>query len=345
MTNTAFNLKKILKNIGRVFFPLLLGGSIMYWMYRGFDWNAVRETITQQMQWGWILLSLPFGIFAQVLRGGRWKISLDPLHEPARTTTCVDAVFISYMASLVIPRIGEVMRCGLLKKRDDVSFVKSLGTVVTERIVDALCMILIAAVTLLLQVPVFTHFFRETGTNMNEIFGRFTSEGYWVTFCCGVAALILGYWLIRRFAVFQRVRSMVKNLLEGIFFIKELKSLPLYITYSVSIWVCYFFHFYLTFFAFGFTEHLGLMAGLVSFVVGTIAVIVPTPNGAGPWHFAVKTILVLYGVSGASAAIFALIVHSIQTLLILLIGIYGIISMQFVKIRPLKSESEDLQNK
>ena len=135
MTNTAFNLKKILKNIGRVFFPLLLGGSIMYWMYRGFDWNAVRETITQQMQWGWILLSLPFGIFAQVLRGWRWKISLDPLHEPARTTTCVDAVFISYMASLVIPRIGEVMRCGLLKKRDDVSFVKSLGTVVTERIV------------------------------------------------------------------------------------------------------------------------------------------------------------------------------------------------------------------
>ena len=59
------------------------------------------------------------------------------------------------------------------------------------------------------------------------------------------------------------------------------------------------------------------------FVGGTFAVIVPTPNGAGPWHFAVITMMMLYGVSATDAGIFALIVHGIQTLLFIILGIYG----------------------
>ena len=59
------------------------------------------------------------------------------------------------------------------------------------------------------------------------------------------------------------------------------------------------------------------------FVAGTFAVIVPTPNGAGPWHFAVITMMVLYGVSSSDAALFALVVHSIQTLLVIALGLWG----------------------
>ena len=56
------------------------------------------------------------------------------------------------------------------------------------------------------------------------------------------------------------------------------------------------------------------------FVGGTFAVIVPTPNGAGPWHFAVITMMMLYGVNATDAGIFALIVHGIQTLLVIVLG-------------------------
>jgi hypothetical protein len=71
------------------------------------------------------------------------------------------------------------------------------------------------------------------------------------------------------------------------------------------------------------------MAGLVIFVVGSLAVVVPTPNGAGPWHFAVISMMVLYGIGKEEAAIFALIVHGIQTLLIILLGIYGLAALPF----------------
>ena len=72
---------------------------------------------------------------------------------------------------------------------------------------------------------------------------------------------------------------------------------------------------------------------LVTFIVGSIAVIVPTPNGAGPWHFAVKTMLILYGVADTDALYFVLIVHSVQTLLVVLLGVYAWIALSFTRIR------------
>ena len=75
-----------------------------------------------------------------------------------KQSDCVDAIFVSYATNLVLPRVGEVSRCGVLAKYDNVSFAKSLGTVVTERLVDTLCILLITGITFLVQMPVFSVF-------------------------------------------------------------------------------------------------------------------------------------------------------------------------------------------
>ena len=111
----------------------------------------------------------------------------------------------------------------------------------------------------------------------------------------------------------------------------EIKNLPLFIFYTIGIWGSYFLHYYLTFFCFDFTAHLGLACAMVTFVVGSIAVIVPTPNGAGPWHFAVKTMLILYGVADEQALWFVLIVHTVQTMLVIVLGIYAWAALLFTK--------------
>ena len=80
------------------------------------------------------------------------------------------------------------------------------------------------------------------------------------------------------------------------------------------------------------------MTALVAFVVGSIAVIVPTPNGMGPWHFAVKTIFVLYGVASVNAETFVLIVHTLQTALIPLLGVFSLVCLSLRK--PAKSQPE-----
>lgn len=323
-------MKKTITVVLRVLLPFLLGAGILYWMYRGSSWSEISDMLLHRMKWGWMLVSLCFGILPQVLRGLRWQLALEPVGEKPRRRTCVFAVFVSYAASLVVPRIGEITRCGTLTHHDGTSFPKGLGTVVTERIVDALFMLAVTTFALFAQRRVFSTFFSRTGTDFHAIFSRFTASGYLVAAVC-IAALAVLIWVIcRKYAVFSRFRRVMRDLWEGIISLGKTRSLPLYLVYSFAIWFCYYLHFSLTLPCFDFTHSISQMDALVIFCAGSYAVLIPTPNGAGPWHFAVKTMLVLYGVNASDAILFALVVHALQTGLIIVLGVAGLIALQFL---------------
>ena len=325
-------MKTIATNAAKILFPILLGGAILYWMYRGEDFGRFFHVMTEEMDWTWMLLSFPFGILAQAFRGWRWKQTLEPVvASGARASVCVNAVFLSYAASLVIPRIGEFTRCGVLKRYDGFSFSKALGTVVTERAVDTLIVMGYSGLILLLEMSTFGTFFQKTGTSIDRMLSHFSLTGYLVTAVCAVAVLILLHLLLKNFSIYNKVKMTLSGIWEGVLSLRGVKNLPLYLFFSIGIWVCYFLHYYLTFFCFDFTENLGIGCALVSFVVANFAVIVPTPNGAGPWHFAIKTMLILYGVADEQALWFVLIVHSVQTMLVVALGIYAWAALSFTK--------------
>ena len=311
--------------------PLVLGAAILYWMYRGEDWQQIRHVMTDEMDWTWMLLSFPFGILAQMFRGWRWRQTLEPVGEKPRASTSIHAIFLSYAASLVIPRVGEFTRCGVLKRYDDVSFPKALGTVVTERAIDSLLVMSITAIVILLEMSTFGTFFQKTETNLHDILHGFSWAGYLVVAICGVAMLILLHYLLRKLSIYDKVRATLSGIWQGVISLKDVKNIPLFTFFTIGIWLSYFLHYYLTFFCFDFTADLGLSCALVTFIVGSIAVIVPTPNGAGPWHFAVKTMLILYGVADEHALYFVLIVHTVQTLLVVALGIYAWLALNFTK--------------
>ncbi len=323
----------------KVGLPLILGGAILYWMYRGFDFEQVRHVVTDEMDWTWMILSLPFGVFAQVFRALRWKQTLSPIGEKCRTDNAVYAIFLSYATSLVVPRVGEFVRCGVLKRTDGVSFSKALGTVLTERAVDSLMMLMMTVMAVLLQLPVFSSFFARTGTRLDTLLTTFTSTGYLVTAVCAIAVIVLAVLLVRRLSIFKKVKGVMQNIWQGVSSLRQVKGRALYLFYTFAIWFSYFLHFMLTFYCFEATSHLGVSCAFVSFVVGSIAVIVPTPNGAGPWHFAVKTMLILYGVQSDAALYFVLIVHTVQTLLVALLGIWAAIFIRRRKQPILTSEA------
>ena len=317
----------------KILMPLVLGAAILYWMYRGEDWQQTMHVMTDEMDWTWMLLSFPFGILAQMFRGWRWRQTLEPVGERPRTSTSIHAIFLSYAASLLIPRVGEFTRCGVLTRYDGVSFPKALGTVVTERAIDSLLVMGITAVVILLEMSTFGTFFQKTGTNLHDILHGFSWTGYLVVAICAAAMLVLLHYLLRKLSIYNKVRATLSGIWQGVISLKDVKNIPLFIFFTVGIWLSYFLHYYLTFFCFDFTAELGLGCALVTFIVGSIAVIVPTPNGAGPWHFAVKTMLILYGVADVHALYFVLIVHTVQTMLVVALGIYAWLALNFTTTR------------
>lgn len=315
-------METIAKKILRTCLPFVLGIGILWWMYHDTDWHACTAYLSS-MNWGWMLFSLVFGLLAQQVRAWRWKMSLAPLGLQSRRRVCEDAIFISYASSLLIPRIGEMARCGTLKKYDGIPFAKALGTVVMERVVDCVVIVILTAGAFLLQLTDFLHFLKRTGTDFGSSFSRYTGTGYLVTAVCVLAILALAVWLVRRFSVFSRGKDVLVGLWTGITSLRGVRNLPLYIAFSLGIWVCYFLHFYTAFFSFDFTSTINPAQAFLIFCIGTFAVLVPTPNGAGPWHFAIKTMLVLYGVAEEPAIMFALIVHAIQTFEVILLGVFA----------------------
>lgn len=326
-------MKKHLKSLLKILLPLALGGGILYWTYRDFDFAVLNESLFAQMGIGWLLFSLVFEVLSHVFRGLRWKQALEPLGERPRASTCINAIFLSYAVSLLIPRSGEVARCGVLKRYDGVSFTKSLGTVVTERVVDMVCVVIIALMVVALQFDVLRTFFVEKGTNFDSVRSLLTSGRLYLWAGVAVALCVGGYYVLRRLSIAEKVKSTLRGFWEGICSVRRVKNVPLFLFYSAAIWGCYIMQFYLTFYAFPFTADLGFKAGLAVFITTSFAVLVPTPNGAGPWHYVVISMLtLLYGVSEADAGTFALIVHGTQTAALILLGVWSMVALGRTKV-------------
>ena len=216
-------MKRILSNIFKIISPIAIAAGILWWMYRGIEWNVIWSALDGEMNWTWMILSLPFGVLAQVFRALRWKQSLEPMGEKVRTSTCINAIFLSYGSSLVVPRVGELLRCGVLKRYDGVSFSKGIGTVVTERVVDILIILLLSFITIITQIPVFTHIARQTGMSMEGILSQFSVTGYIVTAFC-ILTLTASCWFIaKKMNMLERARLVLNDMRDGLFSIRYIR--------------------------------------------------------------------------------------------------------------------------
>lgn len=323
-------MKKIFNKTIKTVLPIVLGILILYMIYADFDFTQLWGAISE-MDMTWFVVSTFFGIMSHVIRGWRWKLTLAPLGYYPSSNICVNSIFVAYAANLVVPRVGEVSRCVVLEQYEHVPFAQSLGTVVSERLIDTLMVLTMTVVAVLLQWTVFTRFLSDAGFGKSES-PFFSSIGGWAVILLSfVAIVVLLYVILHKMAFWKRIKSFIANFIVGIMSLTKMKNGWLFLFETVGIWFCYFMQFYLCVFCFGFSSDLSVLAGLLLFVAGSIAVVVPTPNGAGPWHFAIISIMVLYGVSPNNASVFALIVHSTQTLLVALLGLYALVMLQFKK--------------
>ena len=136
-------MKKTLK----VLIPILIAAVLLAWIYRDFDFSSFGQSLLS-MDWGWMAASLVAGAMSYVIRGIRWRLLLEPMGVRATDALCINSVNVAYMMNIVIPRIGEVSRCAILRRYDGVPFPKSLGTIVTERVIDLVCIALITLLAL-----------------------------------------------------------------------------------------------------------------------------------------------------------------------------------------------------
>lgn len=273
----------------------------------------------------------------------RWNQLIEPLGYQPRLSSSFNALMFGYAANMVFPRLGEVSRCGALNKSDDVPFEKLIGTVIIERTCDVI-MLLVC----ILLVAVFE--FERIGGFLNaHIFNPILKTVGSIYILGGLLLLmgiagIIGYrYLIRKHSnhpLMSKVLNFIKGLTDGLIAVTQLKRKGLFIFHSVFIWAMYVLMTYVCFFALPETSHLNLMAGLFIMVIGAIGMTAPVQGGIGVYHLLVSEGIVLYGLTADDGITFATLVHSGQTLLLLVLGGLSMIYLFFFT-KPISSKKHE----
>ena len=114
--------KRILRTFLKIVLPLVFGGLLLWFLYREMDITEIWRVVKEGVRYDIILFSLLFGLFANVVRGLRWGLLIRSLGERFKMTNAVYAVLGNYAVNLVLPRVGEVWRCGMVTRYDKISF-------------------------------------------------------------------------------------------------------------------------------------------------------------------------------------------------------------------------------
>ena len=321
--------KKILNTLKYLVFTLL--GVTLFWLvYRDQDFTRIWHTLVNDVNYFWIVIALILGLLSHLSRTLRWKIALEPLDEHPRTSNAFIAVMVSYFMNLLLPRAGEFVRCGLMSKYEKISFSKLLGTVVTERIVDVLMLLVIIMVVLLLEFDKIIGFIKHYPQVSKNLSNVFHSPILWVSLVLLLSGIFVYLYLSNRKGKKNKIEEMFIGFTHGIKSILAMRRYKAYIGHTIFIWLMYFMMLYMYILSLDATRHLDIISALTTFVFTSMAMVAPVQGGIGAWHFMAEKALNMYGIESVDGKIFALLAHSTTNLLILVCGAICFIVVPFV---------------
>lgn len=303
-------LKKSLKLI----LPIALG-IFLVWFSIARTEPEDREQILHYIQQAdplWVGLSVLIGILSHISRAIRWNYLLQPLGYRPKLVNNALIILMAYLTNLGIPRSGEVLRATALASYENVPFQKGFGTIVTERVVDLLMLLLVIVISLLMQTDIILGFLQERG---------FSLAGTLILAAVGIGGLVLFLALLRRSSsrIAQKIRTLLKGLLDGVTSIFRMEKKWAFLWHTLFIWTAYVAMFWVIKYTVPETSDLGLGPILVAFVAGAFAMST-TNGGIGLYPIAVSGALVLFGISANAGDAFGWIMWISQTLMVVLFG-------------------------
>lgn len=274
-----------------------------------------RATIYSSIKdahYGYILISLVMGLLSHFSRAYRWNFMLHPLGYRPRLINNILAIFITYIANLGVPRSGELFRATVMQTYEGIPFEKSFGTIIAERAVDLLMLLLTIGLALSLESDMIYSLLEEKAIDPWSL----------------AAVLLIGggafYFIFQQIKKTQhpvavKIIALFNGLSEGFLTIVRMEKKWAYLFHTLFIWVMYIAMFYTIKFSLPETYSLGFEPLLIGFIVGALA-ISATNGGIGIYPFSVSLVLISYGISKEASLAFGWIMWTAQTVMVLLFG-------------------------
>ncbi|WP_108867657.1 lysylphosphatidylglycerol synthase transmembrane domain-containing protein [Aquimarina aquimarini] len=308
----------------KIILPLALGVFLIWYSISSASPEERQKTIQYITQANpkWIILSLIMGVISHLSRAYRWKFAIEPLGHSIKLSNSFMALMVGYLANLGIPRSGEILRAGTISTYERIPFKKAFGTIISERVIDLLMLLLVIAITFLFQSEHLLSYLSE------KIASPF------ITLAVLVGLLIIGVVFLRiiktsKNPILVKLRNFGEGLLEGVKSISKIKQKGAFVFHTFLIWILYIGMFYIIKFTVPETANLSIGPVLATFVAGSFAMST-TNGGIGAFPIAISAVLLLFDVEKPAGEAFGWILWGSQTAINIIIGALSFLFLPIV---------------
>lgn len=285
----------------------------------------------------WLGASVVLAILAFISRAVRWIMLMEPLGYKPKLSNTIYALLLGYFANLAIPRIGEITRCGALANVEKVPFNSLIGTVIVERVIDVIMLFLTIMLVAFLEFDMLSKFIMSK--IIQPLIGKLDLTNQGILLLAGIVIAVILFLVGRNFLSGKgtdsplkiKIRGFLRDVAKGLQSVLKMKKNGWFIFHTFFIWFIYFLMTWVCFFCLESTSHLDIKAGLFILVVGGLGMSAPVQGGIGAYHYIVSQGLQLFNVSSTDGLVYATLVHTTQTLVVIVLGLFAMLMLFLVR--------------
>jgi uncharacterized protein (TIRG00374 family) len=281
----------------------------------------------------WLIVPVLVILFtSHLIRALRWKLLIGSLGYHAKTYNAFFAVMIGYLTNQAVPRLGEIAKCTMLARYERIPADKLIGTIILERVIDAITLLLVFGITIIIQPAIYTDLFNAFFHSPHDPAKKKISGYIIAAIIIGIIAIAIIVWMIAKKKKLADLKGIIqrigRSIWQGISAVQHLKQRWLFIFYSIALWTFYFTGGYIGFYAFQETQHYGVKEGFAILSAGSIGMIA-TPGGIGAYALLIEKTMQVYGLQAGIAIAFGWILWLSQTAVVLLGGFVSFAALPY----------------
>jgi uncharacterized protein (TIRG00374 family) len=344
IAETSPDMSGSLKNILQYLFFLGLGIFLLWLTTRNLsqaEIGQLKHTL-RDTKFSLILPVMLLLLTAHYSRALRWKILMEPLGFQPTILNTFCAVMLGYFFNLLVPRLGEVMKCTMLARYEKTPVDKLIGTMVAERAIDFICLVLVILITLFTQIDTLGEY---AGNEFSRIFlneGHFAWVKLGLTLASGISAFLAVRWALRKYAhlgIIGKINDLISGVWQGLTSVRHIRRKWAFLAHTLFIWTVYLLCVRLGFLALDPVSHLGLKPYFTILTFGSLAMIA-TQGGIGAYQLAVQKTLTVYGISEVDGLAYGWLLWAFQTVVVLVVGLLCLVLLPIIN----RKEHDALQS-
>ena len=313
MSSNKINLKNLL--------PIFIGVFCIYYSFKDISFSEFKEYFTK-INYLWVFVGIFLGALSHISRSYRWKFLIEPLGYKLGFINSVLTVFSAYLINYTVPRAGDIARGTMISKYENIPFEKAIGTIVAERAVDVLCILVIILIGLIIE-------FDKISNKLIDFVEESDFSTVLLSLLIAVIVTATIYFVIKRFKFYKKIKSFLSGLIDGITIIFKMKNRNQFIFHSIFIWLMYVLMFYFTSKAFVDLNQVTFFQLTISFTLAALSIMLSN-GGIGIYPLAVEESLGWYGVQSATGLAFGWVMWLSQTLMVVIFGGLSLFVLPFI---------------